>query len=113
MRAMIFGQRVRPIDVCEFFQVMNRGGRDTAAPRRPALLPAAQQQPLLEPAVALIPHHETFSATIQPPHSSTKGWIMCPPVAPAFGQPSIAKGTPAARPPLRTARRACLRAGGF
>jgi hypothetical protein len=24
----------------------------------------------------LIPHHETFSTTIQPPHSSTKGWII-------------------------------------
>jgi hypothetical protein len=24
----------------------------------------------------LIPHHETFSTIIQPPYSSTKGWIM-------------------------------------
>jgi hypothetical protein len=25
-----------------------------------------------------IPHHETFSNTIQPPHSSTKGWTVYP-----------------------------------
>ena len=24
----------------------------------------------------IIPHHETFSTTIQPPYSSTKGWII-------------------------------------
>jgi hypothetical protein len=26
--------------------------------------------------VKIIPHHETFSTTIQPPYSSTKGWII-------------------------------------
>jgi hypothetical protein len=29
-----------------------------------------------EEAKVIIPHRETFSATTQPPYSSTKGWIM-------------------------------------
>jgi hypothetical protein len=24
----------------------------------------------------IIPHHETFSTAIQPPYSSTKGWVI-------------------------------------
>ena len=29
-----------------------------------------------ESTVAMLSHHETFSTTIQPPYTSTKGWIV-------------------------------------
>jgi hypothetical protein len=40
------------------------------------VLPPALRVAHGRPAPEVIPHHETFSTTIQPPYSSAKGWII-------------------------------------
>ena len=38
--------------------------------------PAAAQAMAAQPRVEIIPHYETFRTTIQPPYSSTKGYLL-------------------------------------